>query len=79
MKSRTPIEKISANHYRIVKKRKSRIIMKDGEKILALAQEIRKQHPSSKVDVWIEGQLCSKTEKFLQENDITIHRKNHSG
>ncbi len=62
--------------YKIIKKRKSRIIMKDGLQILSMAKKIKEDIPTAKIQLHISGPICSKTLKFLNENSIAIvHEK----
>ncbi len=60
------------NTYQIFKKRKSRIIMKDGLQILSMANKIKEDIPTAKIELHISGPICSKTLKFLNENSIAI-------
>jgi len=72
LNSRTIIIKIEKNHIGIVKNRKSRIIMKDGNKILELAKQIIKISPDTKVSLITNAPVCSKTAKYLLKNDIEV-------
>ena len=58
------------NHY-IIKNIKSRIIMKDGEKINEIANQIK---PNIKGCVFLAttAPVCSKTKKYLEEKKINI-------
>lgn len=56
----------------IIKKRKSRIIMKDGLQILEIANSIRKLYPNVKIEVLVSGPVCSKTISFLESHNISI-------
>jgi len=56
----------------IVKKRKSRIIMKDSKQILEIANKILSYKPNYKIKLLISGPICSKSIKFLSENKIEI-------
>ena len=56
----------------IVNKRKSRIIMKDSKQILDIANKIRIQEPNKEIKLLISGPICSKSIKFLKENNIDI-------
>ena len=57
------------NNYYIVKNIKSRIIMKDGKKINETANTITKK---TKKNVFLAttAPVCSKTKKYLEENQI---------
>lgn len=52
--------------------RKSRIIMKDGQKILEKAEKIEKAAPKTKIVVETTAPVCSKTARLLKENSIEI-------
>jgi hypothetical protein len=55
----------------IVINRKSRIIMKDGRKILEKVRKIQQQE-NKIISVKTNAPLCSKTKQHLQENGIEI-------
>lgn len=74
--SATCIEKQGKGAYAIVIRRKSRIIMKDGQNILAKAEKIRSEYPGIKVSVLTTAPVCSKTRAFLAENGIPIDTVN---
>ena len=59
------------NHLYIIKNIKSRIIMKDGHKILETVKQIKNKTNSS-VSLATTAPVCSKTTRFLKENDIKI-------
>tara|TARA_X000000950_G_scaffold276319_1_gene364043 strand:- start:467 stop:721 length:255 start_codon:yes stop_codon:yes gene_type:complete len=56
----------------IVMDRKSRIIMKDGYRILEIAKKIRAFEIGKNVSVLSDAPVCSKTQKFLTESNIAI-------
>ena len=56
----------------IVKKRKSRIIMKDSKQLLETANKIWNKKPNIKIKILISGPICSKSIKFLADNDIEV-------
>ena len=56
----------------IVINRKSRIIMKDGHRILKIVKKIRDFETGKNISVLSGAPVCSKTQKFLTENKITI-------
>ena len=55
----------------IIKNIKSRIIMKDGYKIAEAVKQIKNKTNSS-VSLATTAPICSKTTRFLNENDIKI-------
>ena len=59
------------NNIYIVKNIKSRIIMKDGLKLFALAKKI-KNVKNATVFLATTALVCSKTKKYLEENEIKI-------
>ena len=69
--ARSVIGEDSNNHLYIVKNIKSRIIMKDGYKIAETAKQI-KNKTNSRVSLATTAPVCSKTTRFLNENDIKI-------
>ena len=78
LNSRVVLQQINADTIAIVKKRKSRIIMKDGKQILEQATEILKNNPKFKIALLVSGPVCSKTTKFLAENGIAIIKEDTS-
>ena len=56
----------------IVMDRKSRIIMKDGHRILEIVKKIRDSETGKNISVLSGAPVCSKTQKFLTENNIAI-------
>ena len=58
------------NHY-IVKNIRSRIIMKTGEKIYEIANQI-KSNTKGSVFLATTAPVCSKTKKYLEEKKINI-------
>ena len=69
--TRSLIGEDSNNHLYIIKNIKSRIIMKDGYKIVEAVKQIKNKTNSS-VSLATTAPICSKTIKFLNENDIKI-------
>jgi len=69
---RTDLEKTGKNHYSIIIQRKSRILLKDGEKVLEKIKLINELIPSAKIDLMTNAPICSKARKFLNENGIEI-------
>ena len=72
LSKRVQIAKLEDNHFAIVKKIKSRIILKDGYRILEQAEIIKSSNPEIRISLIITGPICSKTIKLLQENGIGI-------
>mgnify|MGYP001163886429 FL=1 len=61
----------SEDHIGIVIDRKSRIIMKDGIKILDQAEKIRKT-TNNVIRLYTSAPVCSKTKVYLNKNNILI-------
>ena len=69
--ARSVIGEDSSNHIYIIKNIKSRIIMKDGYKIAEAVKQIKNKTNRS-VSLATTAPICSKTTRFLNENDIKI-------
>jgi len=69
--SRSVIGQDNNNHLYIIKNIKSRIIMNNGYKIVETVKQI-KNKTSSSVSLATTAPVCSKTKRFLDENDIKI-------
>ena len=54
----------------IIIDRKSRIIMKDGERLLKQAQQIKELEPTSKIKIATSAPICSKTKAYLGNQKI---------
>ena len=69
--TRSVIGQDNNNRLYIIKNIKSRIIMKDGYKIVETVKQIKNKTNSS-VSLATTAPVCSKTKRFLNENDIKI-------
>ena len=69
--TRSVIGQDNNNHLYIIKNIKSRIIMKDGHKIVEAVKQIKNKTNSS-VSLATTAPVCSKTTRLLNENDIKI-------
>lgn len=56
----------------IVIDRKSRIIMKDGHRIIKIAKQINQVEVDKEVSVLSGAPVCKKTKQFLLENHIVV-------
>ena len=72
--SRTTVEEIDSNTLAIVIKRKSRIIMADGIKILAKVATIKTARPGIRVVLKTATPICSKTLKFFEREGFEVKR-----
>ena len=68
---RTTLRKTKKDVF-IVMDRRSRIVMKDGYRILEIAKKIRTFEIGKNVSVLSDAPVCSKTQKFLTKNNIVI-------
>lgn len=72
LKKNVELRRIEDNHIGLVKKRKSRIIMKDGMMIKDQIEQIREVDPMLKVSLIISGPICSKTRLMLHEIGVEV-------
>ena len=68
----TKLRQIGQEHYAIIVERKSRIIAKDGERILAKVAKIKASVTNARVDVKTTAPICNKTKNKLQANHVKI-------
>ena len=54
----------------IVVDRKSRVIMKDGHKIVNIAKHIKEVNQKANISLLTSAPVCSKTSKLLSKNKI---------
>ena len=69
---RIRLQQNSINDLFIVIDRKSRIIMKDGYRIVEIVNSIQSAEKNSAVSVLTSAPVCSKTRQFLSEGKIEI-------
>jgi hypothetical protein len=72
LKPQTKLFKNSNRDFFIVIDRKSRIIMKDGLRILKIAQKVRQKEEQKKIGLLTSAPVCSKTKSFLSINNILV-------
>ena len=72
LSSRTILRQIGKNNVFVIIDRKSRIIMKDGQRIMEQAQAIRRINSNMIITVLTSAPVCSKTRSFLLEKNIYI-------
>ena len=72
LSSRISLQENSSNDLCIVINRKSRIIMKDGYRILEIAEKIKQVENKRKVKVLSSAPVCSKTRAFLNKKGLCI-------
>ena len=52
--------------------RKSRVIMKDGHKIVKIAEDIKKINQNKKISLLTSAPVCSKTKKYLLKCSVPV-------
>jgi len=72
LNARTILYQTTGGVYVLIKNRKSRIIMKDGHQIIAIANTIHKQAPKAMVALRTNAPICSKTKLFLEQKGIKV-------
>ena len=72
LSSRVDLRQDRSGDLLIVIDRKSRIIMKDGIRVLEMVKKINKIDPKKNISVRTSAPICSKTKKLLRENSIMI-------
>ena len=68
----TQLEQSGKKRFVIVINRKSRIIVKDGKKIVQKADRIREKVPGATISLQSSAPVCSKTKAMLQANKVEI-------
>jgi hypothetical protein len=71
LSSRVDLRQDRSGDLLIIIDRKSRIIMKDGIRVLEMVKKINKIDPKKNISVRTSAPICSKTKKLLLENNIT--------
>ena len=72
LSSQTILRQIGKKNISIIIDRKSRIIMKDGLRIMKQAQAINQINAKMTITVFTSAPVCSKTRAFLLEKNIYI-------
>lgn len=75
LNNRVLIKQPKPKHIVIVINRKSRIIMKDGERINQHKEIIKKTEPNTKISLETTAPICTKTKNYLLSKDISIINK----
>ena len=68
----TKLIQAGTDQFEIIIQRKSRIIMKDGEGIVAKVNKIKNYIPNARVSLKTSAPVCSKTKAFLEERGIRV-------
>ena len=69
---RTKLLKNNKGSLFVVVDRKSRVVMKDGHKIVKIAEDIKKVNQNKKISLLTSAPVCSKTKKFLLTCSIPV-------
>ena len=72
LRAKTTVEVIDGSTLAIVIKRKSRIIMADGIKILAIVTKIKSAKPGKDVILKTTTPICSKTLQLFENKGLEI-------
>ena len=72
LSSRTILRQNGKKNISIIIDRKSRIIIKDGQRIMKQAQAIHQVNSNMIITVLTSAPVCSKTRSFLLEKNIYI-------
>jgi len=72
LSTKTKIGKLTEDEWYIVIDRKSRVIMKDGERVERIAAILKKRNPRRKVALATSAPVCSKTTVYLSARGISI-------
>ncbi|MFQ6613227.1 MAG: hypothetical protein ACE5D1_00140 [Fidelibacterota bacterium] len=71
---RVRLKQSETNEFALVIERKSRIIMRDGQRILHYAELIRNRNPVAHISLITTAPVCRKTTRLLKEQHITVIR-----
>ena len=69
---RTKLFKNNSGSLFILIDRKSRVVMKDGHKIVKIAEDIKKVNQNKKISLLTSAPVCSKTKKYLLKCSIPV-------
>ncbi len=72
LSSRIKLLQDSAGSLFIVIDRKSRIIMKDGIRVVKIAEHIKEVNQNKKISLLTSAPVCSKTKVLLLKNNILV-------
>ena len=72
LSQRLNLQQNELNELFIIIDRQSRIIMKDGHRILKMVNRIQSIEKDRHVSVLTSAPVCSKTQTFLSDNSISV-------
>ena len=70
--TRTKLLKDGSGSLFIVIDRKSRVVMKDGYKVLNIAKHIKEVNQNTTTSLLTSAPVCSKTKELLSKNKISV-------
>ena len=69
------LDQVNDSRFILTINRKSRIIMKDGRKLLEKLQPIRAHIPDARIEIRASAPICSKTQRFLKDKGFVVGPK----
>ena len=69
---RTKLLQDNAGSLFVLIDRKSRVVMKDGHRVVKIAEDIKKVNQNKKVSLLTSAPVCSKTKKHLLKCSIPV-------
>ena len=72
LSSRLNLQQNKLNELFIIIDRKSRVVMKDAQRILETVNRIQSIEKDRHVSVLTSAPVCSKTQTFLSDNSISV-------
>ena len=69
------LEQVDDHAFILTIKRKSRIIMQDGRKLLEKLQPVRARIPAARIEIRATAPICSKTQRFLTDEGLIVGPK----
>jgi len=70
---RTVLGKFGKKHFVIIKDRRSRVVMKDGQQIFEMLKAIQKVVGNAEVGLATNAPVCGRTIKYLADKGIKAH------
>ena len=67
---RTKLLKDESGTIFILVDRKSRVVMKDGHRVVSIAEHIKEVNQNKNISLLTSAPICSKTKSFLLQNNI---------
>ena len=69
---RTKLLQDNAGSLFVLIDRKSRVVMKDGHRVVKIAEDIKKVNQNKKISLLTSAPVCSKTKILLSKNNISV-------